>query len=92
MAISHWRNEIDKIETQLIDALNTRAQHAIEIGLIKRNEGLQVYDAARENEILDRVAQKNQGPLSDEAIQEVFKQIIHVTRSLEEEHHAQAHE
>lgn len=89
MDISHWRKEIDVIETQLINALNTRAEHAIQIGLIKRDEGLEVYDEARENEILDRVAKKNHGPLSDDAIQAIFKQIIHETRSLESEHHAQ---
>ena len=91
MDIAHWRQEIDLLETQLIQTLNQRARFAIEIGEIKRQEGMKVYDAARENEILDRVARKNDGPLSNEALQSVFKQIIQVTRSLEEEHHSQGH-
>ena len=92
MDIAHWRQEIDLLETQLIQTLNQRARFAIEIGDIKRKEGKKVYDEAREIEILKRVARKNDGPLSDEALQSVFKQIIQVTRSLEEEHHAKAPE
>lgn len=89
MDIAHWRQEIDLLETQLIQTLNQRARFAIEIGEIKRKESKKVYDEARELEILKRVASKNLGPLSDEALQSVFKQIIQVTRSLEEEHHSQ---
>ena len=38
MHINHWRDQIDLIETQLIQLLNTRAEHAIEIGLIRLTE------------------------------------------------------
>lgn len=90
MEISDWRIKIDLIETQLIQLLNERAEYAIEIGLLKRKKGLVVYDETREVEILKRVAKKSTGPLDDDAIQDVFKSIIQVTRALEDTHHRNA--
>jgi len=77
------RQKIDKIEDKLISLLNERATYALEIGKIKHKQGLPISDAKREEIILNRVAQKNQGPMSDEFMKKIFRTIIEDTTKME---------
>jgi chorismate mutase-like protein len=88
MTIDDWRGRIDSLEDNLIALLNQRAAYAQEIGKIKRKEGLPFLDPAREQAILDRVAQKNKGPLSDAALQAIFRALVSETRKMEETENA----
>ena len=63
-----------------------RARCAIEIGLIKRDKGLPLYAPEREAVVLTQLKVLNKGPLSDEAIERVFRQIIDEALRLEQEH------
>jgi len=83
--IEDWRCRIDSLEDQIIALLNERASYAAEIGKIKRNHSLPVLDANREQEILDRVGAKSRGPLSAQAIRNIFSVIMAETRLLEAE-------
>lgn len=83
MNINDLRKKIDIIEDELIIALNKRAEYSLEIGKIKKQEGLPVFIPNREKEILDRVAQKNNGPLSAEFIQNIFITIMEESRKLQ---------
>ncbi|MGL1934081.1 MAG: chorismate mutase [Fibrobacterales bacterium] len=86
--IQNYRDEIDEIEKQLLTILNRRAELAIKIGEIKRVDDIPIFDPIREDEILDRVAGNNPGPLSTESIKEIFLTIITHTRNLEAEHNS----
>jgi len=77
------RQKIDNIEDNLISLLNERATYALEIGKIKRSQGLPISDAKREGIILNRVAQKNKGPVSDEFMKDIFRKIIEETTKME---------
>lgn len=83
MEISEWRNRIDELESMIIELLNKRASYAVEIGKIKKEKGLPVLDPVREQEILARVAAKTKGPLSPDAVREIFKTVMQETRKLE---------
>ncbi len=86
MDISNWRTRIDELENMIIELLNKRAAYAVEIGKIKKQEGLPVFDASREQEILNRVAEKTReqnGPLSPESMQRIFQTIMTETRQVE---------
>lgn len=83
MEISEWRNRIDELESMIIELLNKRASYAVEIGKIKKAKGLPVLDSAREQEILARVSAKTKGPLSPDAVREIFKTVMQETRKLE---------
>lgn len=86
MDIANWRTRIDELENVIIELLNKRAEYAVEIGKIKKQEGLPIFDAVRENEILERVAAKAErhgGPLSSEAMQRIFRTIMVETRMVE---------
>ena len=83
MDISHWRKRIDEIDLQLAKLLSERSQCVIEIGKIKRQQQLPVYDPQREKEILEKLLRDNQGPLENEALKRLFERILDESRRVE---------
>ena len=85
MDLSDWRARIDTVDRILVDLLNRRMEYVREIGKIKRARGQQVQDADREKTVLDEARAYNKGPLSDEAVVDIFTRIMQEARNLEEE-------
>lgn len=83
MDISYWRNRIDEIDTQLTELFSERSRCVIEIGKIKRQQHLPVYDPQREKEIFDRIMKSNRGPLENEALKRLFERILDESRRVE---------
>lgn len=83
MSIEDWRDEIDRIDEQLVRLLNARSQCAIELGRIKREMGLAIYSPSREKQVIDHVTAVNGGPLDAEAMRRLFERIIDESRSIE---------
>jgi len=77
------REEIDRLDGELLRIFNRRAQLALDIGALKKERGLPIYDPDREKRILERVQRDNPGPLSNEAIVRLFERVIDESRSLE---------
>ena len=77
------RKKIDRLDEQIVELLNVRAGHALEIGCIKEEVGLELYQPEREISILERVRKANDGPLDAEAITRLFERIIDENRRLE---------
>ena len=77
-----WRQEIDAIDTELLRLLNQRAAIACEIAVIKVASGLPAYDGSREQQVLDRVAARNPGPLDEQGVTGIFRSIIRQIRRL----------
>jgi chorismate mutase / prephenate dehydratase len=48
-SLSNLRGEIDRIDKELVELLNRRAEVAVQIGQIKRGQGLDVWSSARED-------------------------------------------
>lgn len=83
MNISDWRRRMDEIDRQLVELLNERSQCALEVGKLKQELGMPIYQPARENEVLANAARNNKGPLSNAAIRRLFERIIDEARSAE---------
>lgn len=81
--IAGWRKRIDEIDEKILKLLNERAEYAIEIGKIKSAKGLEITDQNREESILMRLIAINNGPLSDEAVQKIFRCLIIESKNLE---------
>ena len=81
--IGDWREKIDSIDQHIVDLINQRLGYAIEIGRVKRATGRQVRDVARERALIERLQSLNDGPMSDEAIADLFARIIAEARILE---------
>lgn len=87
MEINDWRIRIDEVTDELIALLNKRAAFATEIGKIKKQKGLPVFDASRENAVLEVVASKARaagGPLTPESFKRIFQVVMEETRKVEE--------
>ncbi len=81
--IASLRDEIDTIDTQLIDLLCRRAACAEEIGQAKRSNGIPTLDVCREAEVIKSAAARNTGPLPDLAMRRIFTEIISACRALQ---------
>jgi chorismate mutase len=83
MDIADWRKRIDELDQKLVELLNQRAQCAVEIGRLKRNTDLPVYEPDRERIIFENVCRVNQGPLSDADLKQVYERLIDVMRAIQ---------
>ncbi len=79
-SIARMRRQIDALDRELVALLNRRARLSLGIGRMKRVAGLRLFNHAREREIERRVALANQGPLSDPAVQRLWREILRQTR------------
>jgi chorismate mutase/prephenate dehydratase len=82
MELKKLRNKIDKIDAGILDTLNARAKITLQISKLKKKHGRAMYSPDRESEILNRLALKNKGPLSDKAIKAVYREVMSSTFSL----------
>lgn len=85
MEIADWRKKIDEVDRELVRLLNDRARVVIEIGKLKRQNGLPVQEPKREREVFQNVVNANQGPLESAAVQRMFQQIVEECRGLQQE-------
>jgi chorismate mutase-like protein len=83
MNLSDWRRRIDEIDKKLVALLNERSQCALEIGRIKQESNIPLYQPDRESEVLANAENENKGPLTDAAIRRLFERIIDEARSAE---------
>jgi chorismate mutase len=74
---------MDEIDKKLVELLNERSQCALEIGRIKQQSNMPIYQPAREKEVLSNAEQNNKGPLTNAAIRRLFERIIDEARSAE---------
>ena len=81
--VDDLRRRIDQIDDQLMKLLNSRSACAVEIGRIKRQIGMAVYQPEREKWILERAERNNPGPLDSGAVRRVFERVIDESRRLE---------
>ena len=80
MTIQDWRTRIDEVDRQLVRLLSMRAQMAIEIGKEKVSAGSDIYDAAREREVLRQVLSANPGVLTQASLEHLFGEIVRESR------------
>ena len=86
MDIDSIRNRINNLDDELLRIFNERAALALQIGEIKKQTGLPIYDPKREKMIFARMQQNNRGPLDNAAIIRLFERVIDESRSLERTH------
>ncbi len=87
--LAQLRETIDRIDNQILDLLHQRLEAVLQVGDIKRVQGVQVYDPNREREVLDRLVSSRKQPLRAETVRRVFERIIDESRS-HEQHHVSA--
>lgn len=78
--LAELRGKIDEIDHKLVELLNRRTECAIEIGEIKAKEEdferVNAFRPEREAQILQRIRDLNDGPLSDAQVELIFREVI----------------
>lgn len=83
MEIADWRTKIDELDRRLVELLNQRATAAHEIGKLKRNTSMPIYEPEREKKIFENVQNSNHGPLPESELRQVYERIIDVMRNIQ---------
>jgi chorismate mutase/prephenate dehydratase len=81
--IASLRQEINRIDADILQFLNQRAKVVIAIGKAKASRNLDFYSPSREREIYERLCAENRGPFPNEAVRSVFREILSASLSLE---------
>jgi chorismate mutase/prephenate dehydratase len=85
--LDELRKSIDALDEQIQQLLSQRAEYAVRVAEVKRaKDGAQAvfYRPEREARVLRRVAERNQGPLSDPVMVRLFREIMSACLALEQ--------
>jgi len=77
------RKEIDEIDRGIVRLLNQRTKVVEQIGSIKREMSMAVYEPKREDEVYRNIADSNPGPIPNDSLKRVFERIIDEMRTLQ---------
>lgn len=77
------RSEIDRIDKELVSLLNRRAEIALQIGQVKQKQGLEVWSPAREDEVIAKALGGSRGPLPEETLRLIFRELMSGSRALQ---------
>lgn len=76
MSLKKLRSSVDNIDKKIVRLLNVRAAVAGRIAGIKTESGKSIYSPDREREVLRKISLLNKGPLSKEALEAVYREIM----------------
>ncbi len=83
-SLSQLRKEVDALNGKLLALLSRRARLAQRIGEAKSSKGRPILDLGRERAVIRSIRKANTGPLSDDAVEAIFREIISACRASEE--------
>ena len=85
MDIEDWRKKIDELDRRLVALLSERAHAVVEIGKLKRNTSMPIYEPDRERTVFENVQRANPGPLPGRDLVRIYERIIDVMRNIQKE-------
>ena len=85
MDIADWRRQIDEIDRKLVELISQRARAAHEIGKLKRDIGMPIYEPNRERAVFENARRANKGPLPDRDLQRIYERIMDIMRAIQKE-------
>lgn len=83
MSMQEHRKAIDKLDEKIVELLNERTKHVLEIGSIKLKNGEEIYAPHRELAVLERVCKLNGGPITNESLRAIYREVMSSALSLE---------
>ncbi len=81
--ISDWRDEIDRIDREIVGLLNERARAVLQLAPLKQQANRAVHDPEREARVHNNLRNANAGPLPDESLDSVFETVMAEMRALQ---------
>jgi chorismate mutase/prephenate dehydratase len=83
MDLSHLRKKIDGLDARIIELLNDRAAITLSIGHEKIKNKKPIYAPERESDVIKRIKALNNGPIKDEAVEAIYREIMSASLNLE---------
>lgn len=77
------REKIDVLDSELLKLLNMRLELAIQVGRIKLSKCLPLFHPEREALIFERLSKLNPGPLSEESLRSIYREILAASRLIQ---------
>src|SRR5207302_10460730 len=68
---------------QIVKLLNERTKHVLAIGEIKLKAGEEIYAPHRERAVLQRICRQNAGPITNDSLRAIYREIMSSALSLE---------
>ena len=82
--LSDCRRQIDAVDLKIVQLLNERTEIVHEIGRIKREFALPIYEPKREDQVFENVTSHNPGPMTPDALKRIFERIIDEMRTIQQ--------
>src|SRR5579862_7708688 len=83
MSLHDLRKEIDKIDEQVVALLSRRAEIAQQVGHHKSRTRSHYFTPEREQTVYKRLSALNNGPLPNQALHAIYREIMSAVISLE---------
>ena len=81
--IAQYRDQIDDVDRRLVRLLNERTRIVEQLGRVKEQLELPIYEPKREDEVFANIMDSNEGPLPEEALKRLFERIVDEMRTLQ---------
>ena len=81
--LEEFRVLIDDVDRRIVALLNERTQVVEEIGRVKRESELPIYEPKREEQVFANITGSNHGPMSSDALRRIFERIIDEMRTIQ---------
>jgi chorismate mutase len=81
--LDQFRVQIDDVDRRIVALLNERTAVVENIGRVKREAKLPVYEPKREDQVFANISSANHGPLTNHSVRGIFERIIDEMRSIQ---------
>jgi chorismate mutase / prephenate dehydratase len=83
MSLQEHRQAIDQLDREIVQLLNKRTRHVLEIGAQKLRAGQEIYAPHRELDVLNRLCKLNPGPLTGDSLRAIYREVMSSALSLQ---------
>jgi chorismate mutase-like protein len=81
--LEEFRVLVDDVDRRIVALLNERTRVVEDIGRVKRQTNLPIYEPKREDQVFANTSATNRGPLTEEAVRRIFERIIDEMRMIQ---------
>ena len=78
--IKQFRDQISDNDLKIVELINKRLKLVDKLWRYKAAQGVEVYNQAREEWMLTFISRANKGPISKDALQEIYRHVVEVTQ------------
>jgi chorismate mutase len=81
--LEEYRVLIDDVDRRIVALLNERTRTVENIGRVKREAQLPIYEPKREDQVFVNITGANHGPMTPDAVKRIFERIIDEMRTIQ---------